>query len=395
MPTSLANMINRMNVWTPIYNMDEVRKVNAIDQAIRMFRQRNQPPWVSKKSTMRIFQDVFIYPLAPDHAQLEVLSDPNWNQDFFEQPRYIFTTLKDFIENPSYRNYIADIWVNGTRMLGVRNKTNRGLTSSLMDSAESVSGWSTSGDAGTPVLDRVIFITGNSSIRVPVVNSSNVATISSVFTGFFDSDYQRKYAFFWVYLDGVPTSITLRAGTSGSQYLESTVTTQFAGQPFIADDWNLVAIDLNLATDTGSFAGNFAYQAIILNGAPTGTYYVDASYLRGWALQDYWYYSTYNVLNGSTYQDFFAEDGATYDLSAVLLGETVWHEVILYEADLYLLSDQKESKIYQDVEKLRNEAWANLSGRYPDLSPYPMSETYRFGTEYPAELGWPNDAAYG
>jgi hypothetical protein len=393
--TTLSNLITRMNVYTPIFAMDEVRKVNAIDQAIRMFRVNNQPPWSLKKTTLRVFQDVYEYPTASDHAQLAFLSNQNLNRSFGEQPRYVFTSLKDFVEDPTYRNLMAEIWQNGTRYLGVRDKTNTGYTSTLLDSAESVTNWSASGDAGTPVLDTVVFITGNASIRVPITNSSNTATISSTFTAFTDTNYARKYFFLWVYLDGAPSSVTLRVGTSASQYLSAAVTTQFSGAAFATDDWNLLAIDLNTATNTGSFAGVFSYQAAVLSNAPTGTYYFDASYARGWKLQDYWYYTTYNVLSGSTYSDYFAADGATYSLSAVLMGDTGWHDAIVYEACTYLLSDQKETQIFRDVSELRNMAWSKFFGRYPDMSPHIITDVYRFETDYQNSMGWPDLTTLG
>lgn len=388
--TTLDNLIGRMNAYTPIYNMDQVRKVNALDQAIRMFRVNNQPPWTMKKTTIRLFSGVLQYPIASDQAQLAFIDNQlGTDQSFFSHPRYVYTSLKDFYEDPTYRNSIAEIWENGTKTLGIRDKTSQNMTSSIVNSAESVSGWTGTGDAGTPVLDEVFFITGTASIRVPITNASNTATVSTTFTAFSDSEYLRKYHFRWIYLDGLPTSLKLRVGTDSSNYLESgTITTQFSGAPFVENDWNLVAFDLNTATTVGSFSGSFAYQAVVFTAAPTGNYYFDDSYLKGWILQDYWYYSTYNVLNGSTYQEYFAPDNATYNINASLIGDTAWHDCMMYEACLYLLSDQKEQAIFSQVEVLKNQSWAKFFGRYPDLSPYVQTNTYRFGTDYGAEMGY-------
>jgi len=74
MNTTLNYLISRMNAYTPIYNLEESRKVNAIDFAIREFRMRIQPPWMLKKTTIRIFEDVLEYPTATDHAELAFLS---------------------------------------------------------------------------------------------------------------------------------------------------------------------------------------------------------------------------------------------------------------------------------------------------------------------------------
>ena len=81
-------------------------------------------------------------------------------------------------------------------------------------------------------------------------------------------------------------------------------------------------MDLNTATPFGTNDGTFVDAVYVLNGAATGDYYFDAAYLRGWILEDFWYYSTQNVLDGSTYQDFFAPDGATYKSHMVSFCDT-------------------------------------------------------------------------
>lgn len=388
MSTILSTLISRMNAYTPINNKDEVLKVNAVDQALREHRMNMSPPWTLKDSTLRVFKDVLMYPLPSDYADMAILDTDKQNVPFGQRPRYVFTTLKDFLEDPTPRNVIAEVWNAGTRFIGVRNKTDGNMTSETLDNASDASDWAGSGDAGTPVLDEVNFVTGNSSIRVPVTNSSNVATIVNTFqNSITDTSYKRKYFFAWVYLDAVPTSITLRLRKTASIYLEKTgITTQFSGAALVADQWNLVAMDLNLATATGAVDGTFASAVYILNGAATGDYYFDASYMRGWVIQDFWYYSVYNVLDGSTYQDFFAPDGATYNPTALLLGDTVWHDMIMYAACTYLLTDEKEEAILQKVNASYNKAKELFEARYADLSPRPITNVFRFGTDYREEM---------
>jgi hypothetical protein len=367
--------------------MDEVRKVNALDQAIRELRMNIQPPWTLKKTTVRIFSDVYTYPIASDHQKLAFLSSSKDTDSFADQPRYVYTSIKDFIEDPTPRNVIAEVWDSGVKTLGVRNKTDDHLTSLTLDSAEDVSKYSTSDDAGTPVLDTVMFKSGNASIRVPITSSTGTATILDTFSSQLDTNYKRKYHFKWLYLDSAPTSIEMRLETDASNYLSSTVTTQFDGRAFAADDWNLIAMDLNTATVTGTI-GAFTQERFILTGAGTGTYYFDASYLKGWILQDYRYYSSYNVLDGSTYQPYFAEDGATYNTSAYLLGDTLWHDVIVSRACSLLLADQKEEAIRNAVDEQHQIAYTRFIQDYPDLSPKITTNSYRFETDYRNNMGY-------
>jgi hypothetical protein len=374
-----------MNSVTSVNNKEEVLKVNAIDQAIRNLRRTIQPPWTLQKSTLRLFSGVLEYPKASDHARLAFLNDQK-DQNFGSHPRYVFTSIKDFYEDPTYRNTIAEIWNGGTRYLGVRNKTDDSLSSVQLDSAESIATYASSGDAGTPVLDTVIFKTGSSSVRIPITSSTGTASVENTFTANNDSDYKRKYHFRWVYLDSAPTSITLYLGADSSNYLSSTVTTQFSGASFVTDDWNLLALDMN-TTWTGTENTSFDWQKITFTGASTGTYYLDSSYMKGWTLEDYWYYSSYNKeTSAGVGADYFSPDNATYDGTDLLIGDDIWADVIVYEAQTYLLSDEKEQALKADQWGFRNTALEDLFNTYPDLSPKQTTNTYRFGGDYQSEM---------
>lgn len=385
---TLANLINRMNIYTPVFTIDEVRKVNALDQAIRSLRTIVSPPWTLQLSTLRIFQDILSYPLPSDYARLAILDDTNNQEDFGERPRYIFTSLSDFLDNPTYRNLMAEIWQAGTRYLGVRDKTAANLTNSLVNSAQDLSGWSSSGDAGALSVSRVFFNTGSASIQVPITNSTGTATVETVLpNSTSDSNYKAKYFFVSVYLGGLPTSIDLKFGNDSSNYLTQNVTTQFAGQPFVANDWNTLAFDLNVATVAGVPTGTFDYQAFVFHGAPTGTYYIDASFMKGWILQQFWYYSLNNVLNvNGTFQAYFAPNGATYDVNANLIGDDVWFDMIWLDAALTLLSDQKEATIYTQVQAQQQKAATAFYMEYPDLEPKMITDVYSFQTDYQNDM---------
>lgn len=392
--TTLQELLNRMNAYTPIANLSEVIKVNAIDQSIRAFRMSNQPPWTLQKTTLRVFINQELYPVPTDFERVAIIDDQlGQDSDFGQHPRYTFTSLRDFLEDPSGGNAIAEVWQGGTRFIGCRNNTNPGMTQALLENPSVAADWAGSGDAGTPVLDNVIFRTGSTSIRVPITFSSGTATVLNTFqVPTIDANYKTKYFFCAVYLatTTVPSSILINLRTNASNYLSATVTTQFAGQPLVANDWNVLAIDLNTAAVTGTVTGTFRSVQYVFTETVGGNCYFDASFLKGWILQDFWYYSTYNVLNSSTYQEYFAPDSATYTLSSVLLGDTAWHDPIMYEACTYLLSDQKESAIFGQVSALRDRAWGQFFQRYPDESPQITTDVYRFGTDYQDEMGWPD-----
>lgn len=378
-----------MGNFTPIYTIEEARKVNALEEAIRMLRRTFSPPWTLQKSTLKSFQGVFIYSVASDHDHLAYL-DNQKTQDYPNKERFIYTTLQEFFEDPTNRNQMAEIWDNGTRKLGINLKDFE-ATQALIGSTQSLTSptaWSSSGDAGTLVLDTVITKSNpNSSVRVPITNSSGIATITATVPTFIDANYKRKYFFVNVYFSSVPTSMTLRFGTNSSNYLTSTLTTQFDGGAFKANDWNVLAFDLNNPDSTvGTQTTTFTYQAVIFNGAATGTYFIDDSYVRGWVLLDYWYYSSNNVKKTGTtnvnQQYFTTAASPAYDVNDSLLGDDEWSDVIVYDACALLLADSKESAIKADVQNRQQIAMANFFDRYPDLSPLITQTYYRYTTDY-------------
>jgi len=386
--TQLQNLLNRIDVWTPIFSMSEPRKVNAIDQSLRELRRKYQPAWTLKKTTLRVQKGVLLYPVNSNHGRLAFLSSSK-DGDFVDQPRFVFTSYKDFVEDSSYRNDLAEVWENGARMLAVRNITDTNMTSVKLTEAETASEYAGSDDAGTPALDNVLFKTGNGSIRVPVTNSAGVATIvHTLASSATDTNYKRKYYQIWVYLPSAPTSIELRLRVDASNYLSKTVTTQHAGQEFVAGDWNLLSMDLNTATETGDVSsGVFASEVVILNGAVTGNYHLDSSYLRGWTLLDYRFYSKNNVQNSSGVEkELFTTDEASYDPTDLLIGPDIWSDVVLHKAARFLLADQKEESIKNEVAGYFEEAEQELYNQYPDLTPRQTTETYRFQDDYRKEM---------
>ena len=391
--TKLSTILNRMDRYQTIANIEEQYKVRDLDDALRNLRREIQPAWSSKKSTIRIFDDILEYPIADDHDALHYVDSSNLSNNGFNSSnslqspaRFFFTSLKEFYENPDYRNDLAEIWDNGTRFLGIRY-TDFNFGSATVDTSTTVGNYTTSGDAGTPALDQVFFKVGNSSIKIPVVNNTGTATIEIAPSASYDANYKRKYFFIYVYLDSAPTSIDLRFGTDSSNYLSKTVTTQFSGAGFKADDWNLLGFDLNAPdSTTGTIGtGTFNYAAVIMTGATTGTYYINQSYLREWTLMDYWYYTSYNVKTLSSSvpnQEYFMDNNETYSLDSELVGDKEWADVIMYDAILIGMEDEENSVIKGAIKEKRDKAMQKLMDNYPSEKPLITNRKWNFETDY-------------
>jgi len=204
---------------------------------------------------------------------------------------------------------------------------------------------------------------------------------------FQDENYKTKYYFRWVYLTSVPTSIVLRFGNDASNYIGATVTAQFGGQDFVANDWNLIAIDLN-GTATGTIDDSaFDYAYISIVGPTSGNAYLGPAYLRSWVLMDYWYYSIYNVRSASASvldKEYFYNDTTNaYNTSDMLVGESEWIDVITFDAILTTLADSKNTDVIQLIQSKREKAWEKIQQKYPDMSPVIITSSWNFGTQFP------------
>lgn len=381
--TALSTLLNRMDRWTTVSTIEEQYKVRDLDEAIRYYRRTMTLPWALKKSTLRVFKDILEYPVASDHDELAYVD--NQQSGFEDKARLKYTSIKDFYEDPDNRNDIAEIFDQGTRYLGIRYEPNNS-TSTLINNAETAANFSVSDDATAVVLDQVVFKEGNGSMKVSVTNSAGTATIENSSTSHSDSNLNRKYYFRWVYLDSAPTSITLRYGSSNANYLYATVTTQFAGQAFKADDWNLVGMDLNTASEQGTVDKTaLDYEAIVLTGAATGTYYIDASYTRSWELMDYWYYSSYQVRTvGQSVpnQEYFFNSIEAYSTDSEVVGDDEWTDLIVYEALINGYADKENSKVLGEIKEKRDKAYTDLLNNYPSLRPMMTTNYYRFDGDY-------------
>lgn len=378
-----------MDAWQSIEVIEQQYKIRALDSSIRRLRRRALFPSARRKTTLKVFDGVLEYPLASDHDELVFLD--NQPEGYSGKARFLETDFKQLYENVSGRNQLTDqIWDNGTQLLGVRYK-DIPSGSVLLNNAEVVSEWTASGTASSPTLDKVTFKEGDGSIKFTV--TAGTATMQNTLPNDqTDGDYKKKYHFKLIYLDAVPTSITMRYHVDAFNYLETTgITTQFAGQALKADDWNLIAQDLNAATATGTIATTptFTFEEFDLVGAGAGTYFVDTSYVRQWELLDYWYYSkNYVATVGETTanQEYFYNSSEVALTDSQLVSETEWADVCMYDALYLLAADFENQRLQRVFERRRDEVWDDLMERYPMMIPHPITLKYRFADPYESVL---------
>ena len=372
-----------MQRYQSILPTEEQYLVYDIDDALRVVLREYMFPWTLKKSTLRVFQEVLEYPIASDHRVLAFIDSQEGNYE--EKARPYYTSIKEFYEDPNAKSSIAEIWDEGARFLGIRNKAIRGGMS-VIDTAELDSGYTISGDIDSKTIDTVVYKKGNASLRLEITNAAGTAKLVHAPTSYSNTNYKRSYYFRYVYLDAAPTSVTLEFGNDATNLISSgAMTAQFSGQPFKADAWNLVGFDLNTGTVSGTIDNTaFDYETITLTGAATGTYYVDESSVREWKDMDYWYYSNLNVmLEGSSVADqkFFQDADLAYNLADSLVADDLFVDVIMYDALLPAAADRENEKLFGVFTQKRERAWDTLMSRYPDMEPLITTHRWNFASQ--------------
>jgi hypothetical protein len=374
MAITLQKLLNRMDRFQTAYTVEEQFKVRDLDEALRTIKREYKFPWTLKKTTLKIISNVREYSLPTDYQDFGYLDNTKENT---KRANFIWTSLQQFYEDMDSRNKLCELRGGETKILGV--KYNNLDHSSLLNNAEDDSDWTASDDASGIVEDTVTFKEGNGSIRFTITNSTGVATIVNTFNATSDSDYKKKYHRKWIYLSSVPTSIELRLRTDASNYLSTTLTTQFDGSAFNANSWNLIAQNLDEATETGTFdSSNIASEEIVINDADTGTYFIDASYLSGWDLLDFWYYSKYLVssdgVNGT--QEYFMDSSESYEALYYLIGDDEFADVVMFEALKITMADKENQPLKDDLNNRSSIAFSSLFRKYPDMTPTIITRYY-------------------
>jgi len=383
--TLVSTILNRMNRFKDINSEEEQFKIRDLDSSLRESRRTIKYPWTLQQGSLKVFQDVLIYPVPSDYDDIGYL-DTDKDVSYRNRARFKFTSLREFFENPDNRNDLSEIHDSGTAMLGVRYDDNNGGSIQL-DGGEDVSKYTATGDASDPVKDTVTFKKGSASIKITITNSSGVASVKDLFTqSISDTNYKQKFHFKWIFLASTPTNIEMRFQTDDNNYLTTTVTTQFSGQAFKANQWNLIAHNLDEATETGTFdSTSIVSEKMVLTGASTGTYYFDESNLRQWTLMDFWYYSKFNVKTVSASvadQEFIMNTSEVYSTDSSIIGDLEWIDVVMYDAMLLTLNNSENDKIWTKILRRRDLAWDALMDKYPDLTPLQIETKYRFRTDF-------------
>lgn len=378
----LATLIENMNTFQEILTIDEATKVRRIDMVLRDDNTGYKMPFRRKQSTLKVFDGVTIYPAPSDYDEISFLD--NEELSYADRARFRYQSFDQFLQDIDNRNDLCEIMDGEQTMIGCRYKT-KNASSRLVNNAESIALFTALGDASGLVLDKVNMKEGSACVRFSITKVTNAANVRNTFTPTIsDTNYKQKYYFRWVFFDssGVPTSVVLNFGTDASNYLYSNaITTQFSGQAFKPGAWNLLAFDLNTANVAGTINSNsFAYENIAFSNAPSGTYYLDSSYLRNWELLDFWYYHINCVKTtlGVYKQTFIDPTTEQYDINDSLIGTLDFANYIAYRATMVSAMDKGNDKLRDNASALEKESATNIPNRYQTIKPVITNLNWRF-----------------
>jgi hypothetical protein len=378
MSTKLSVLLDRMNRYQSIFASEDQYKVRDLDTAIRKIKRKTKLPWMIKQTNLKIFAGIEVYPIPSDQDDIAFIDDKN--KDKIEKPAFQYTSIKQFSEDPNNRNLYAEIWDAEQKFIGVKYKDS-GLASVLIDDCGDLTKYTAEGDITSISLNKITYIDTRQSIKFNVINSTGVSSLTIAQNKIVDPEYESKWFFAWVYLRSIPTSILMEFGTDSSNYLYSTVTTQFSGQAFKLDDWNLIGFDLNEATSTGPIDSNdFSYSKLTFNGLETGVNFLGATYLKSWMQLEYQYYSKYLIKsNLGVYKEaFYDYETGSFATDDELIGEDYFSDIITNEAILFHLNDKENQALMGLITQEIIECWDALSGKYPELTPDIITDGYNF-----------------
>lgn len=248
-----------------------------INNFFRFSRRKYLLPWTKRTQDLEIYDGVYVYPapsdlVVPIEPQKYISADQNDNFNFHS------TTAKEFARNLNNTNDFAIDWERGTKFLNIRHSEGVGGSQiHNMDDVDDNGTWSVTGDGSGLDEDTGNFIEGSASLFFNVTNSGNTVTLTnSNFTALDLSDgYENASTiFFWLYLPVTGlSSVRIRLGSSASNYVQRTVTTNFDGSEEKVG-WNLIGLPWDgSASSTTPTLASITYCQILLTGTPTGSRY--------------------------------------------------------------------------------------------------------------------------
>jgi hypothetical protein len=314
-----------------------------LNRANQYFQANYKLPTAERTADYVIYSKARSYPVPSDFAGIIEPKRPPalWS------PRFTQRTDRELSHWPYGRN-IAFSFDRETMFLDITDPT---AGSDLMvfnfdDDSSSTGTFSAGGDGSGLVKTEQVLTEGTGSFRVTVAASTGTTTVTGALANQVDiTDYLNDELFLDVIApDAAPTgaTVTLRIGSSASDYYQVTATTRFRGDS-IGPGYGQVGFDMSTKTTAGS-------------PAPAAIDYFRISVAHGTSSDNdgYWYFDNLFVAKGSYFEvpyysknNVKAEDG-TYKQAITVEGDTVLCPVELDAAFTYKAAEIAAALRLQD-----------------------------------------------
>ena len=335
--SSLIASVNKKihNAKAKLGGDSEIRRI--LNEALRILRGEIDLIGLKRQSTpFIVYKNIYEYPAPTDLSYdkiVEFVDDSDVNlvfekttpKEFYSNrnPELGTTFRRDVIsfDNPLGQKLDGVYSIemeDGSPYLLVRHSFS--LTTTILHNGDTYDGngtWAASDDATNVYTDTQVYKEGTGSVTFDSLGGTTAVSIANATMTAVDlsSISTKGKVFVYVYLPAVPSSITLRWGSSSTDYWQASITTRHNGLAFKVG-WNLISAQWPSSASLGSPSATAVdYAKITLTYASAAVrtgYRIDSLMFalgRGVSAK---YYSTYGVTNSSgTRQEQFTDNGDT------------------------------------------------------------------------------------
>lgn len=230
---------------------------------------------------------------------------------------------------------------NGIRTIKISKNATPGALLSDCSSLTGNGTWAATASASNLSVDTINKINGAGSLMFDLAAAGSSGYIeNSSMNSLNLSSFPTNYsAFVPCYIpNSAVTSVTLRWGSSSSDYFSVTATTTQSGTAF-QTGWNIIRFDRTAATTTGTpdtSSINYARVTVAYNGSAVSSFRVDSIMFKQPTPYEITYYSKYLFRNSS---GTWIESPTAIDDSDTIVLDIDGENILLYETCLLIAQE--------------------------------------------------------
>lgn len=286
--------------------------------------------------TSAIYSQVYDYSLPDDLKGNKVIDiKPQVNRNDSDVFNQSYSQQFDISKTGLLNQFNID-FNKGVKTIRIAdNSLTPGVVLNEADSTTSNGTWTAGGTASGLTTDNVNYVSGGSSLQFNMTAGTGYLENSTISSTNINSWLNQGNLFLYTYLPtaSTVTSVTLRWGSSSSNYYTQTATVNQSGNSFI-NGWNLLSFPWSTATTVGSpDATKITYLRVswVSTGAQTAMR-LDNIVARLGSIFNIMYYSKYLFKDATTggWQETITDDSNIINL------DTESYNLLVYQCGIHL-----------------------------------------------------------